>query len=131
MQFWSSSEVQSDVADSHRPARKDLELAINNVIAERSYGDGVSQWALIYIILDEGDDYPELNRYQKKNGVAEFRLVVDYTTIRACDHMEHRKVLAQTIVRSLDLAKTMKIASFDLDAFSRDVVSALAQRRWL
>lgn len=131
MQFWSSSEVQSDVADSHRPARKDLELAINNVIAERSYGDGVSQWALIYIILDEGDDYPELNRYQKKNGVAEFRLVVDYAAIQACDHMEHRKVLAQTIVRSLDLAKTMKIASFDLDAFSRDVVSALAQLRWL
>lgn len=131
MQFWSSSEVQSDVADSHRPARKDVELTINNVITERNYGDGVSKWALIYIILDEGDDYPELNRYQKKNGVAEFRLVVDYTTIQACDDMEHRKLLAQAIVRSLDLAKTMKLDGFDLDAFSRDVLNALAERRWL
>ena len=131
MQFWSSSEIQSDVADSHRPARKDVELAINSVIATRSYGAGVSQWALIYIILEEGDDYPETYRYQKKNGVAEFRLTVDYANIKVCDDFEHRKQLASAILRSLELAKTMKIQSFKLDTFSHDVIDILTERGWL
>lgn len=128
MNFWSSSEVESDVADAHRQARKDLESSINHKIARKEYGSGVSKWALIYIVLSEKDvKYPEVCRFQKKSKIVEFRLCVDYLAIRNGDELNHRKLLAATILRTLQLAKSMRLDDFDLEAFSADVSMVLSE----
>ncbi len=131
MRVWTSGEVMSDIAEPYRFARKDVEQALNASVASEDYGAGVTEWALIYIIMDEDDPaYPEVRRYKKRTGVVEFRLKVDHQAFKEGDALTQRKLLAAAILRSLDLSGELKISDFDAERFKRDLVQALTKKEW-
>ena len=65
MRVWTSGELQSDVDDPFRFARKDVERELSNSVATQDYGTGVIEWALIYILLPKSDSFlQEIRRYK-------------------------------------------------------------------
>jgi hypothetical protein len=132
MQIWTAGEVQSELADSYRSARKDIEQALNTSVSSQDYGAGVSKWALIYILMDEDDPaYPEVRRYKKRTGVVEYRLKVDYHAFKEADADSQRKLLAAAILRSIDLSGQLRITDFDIDRFKSDVLHVLKKNGWV
>lgn len=131
MQVWTAGEVQIDLAETYRSARKEVEHELNKTVASGDYGVGVSKWALIYIILPEDDSaFPEVRRYKKRTGVVEFRLKVDYQAFKESDARTQRKLLAASVRRSIDLSGELKIADFDVGHFKADVIQVLTKNEW-
>jgi hypothetical protein len=131
MKIWTSSEAMADLVESLRSARRDVEQALNLSVASEGYGAGVSTWAIIYIVMDEDDPaYTEIRRYNKRAGVMEFRLKVDHRAFKEADPLAQRKLLAATVLRSLDLFDDVRVADFDADRFKRDLTQALRKNQW-
>jgi hypothetical protein len=63
--------------------------------------------------------------------VVEFRLKVDHQAFKEADALTQRKLLAATVMRSIDLFGELKIADFDGGRFKRDVVQALKKNQWV
>jgi hypothetical protein len=131
MRVWTSGEIEGDIDQSFRLARKAVEQALTARVGSEDYGAGVCKWALIYIIMNEEDPaYPEIQRYTKSTGVVEFRLNVDHRAFTEGDPLRQRELLAATVLRSLDLSGGLRIPDFDADRFKRDVTQALNENKW-
>ena len=132
MQIWTSSEAVLDVDEALSAARKDVERELNKAVTSADYGDGVSKWALIYIVMPENDPrYSEVHRYTKRTKVVEFRLKVDHRAFKEGDALAQRKLLAAAIMRSLELSKGRSIPAFALERFKNDVAQALQSHNWM
>jgi hypothetical protein len=132
MKLWTSSEAMADIDEPLRLASKDVECVLNSSISTREYGPGVTQWDLIYIIMDEDDpNYNEVHRYKKKKHSIEFRLKVDHSAFKRGDSKTQRKLLASSVLRSIRIAETMYIDDFDCKRFLLDVEQTLEKNSWM
>lgn len=131
MRVWTSSESMADVYEPLRLASREVERELNAAVGSESYGTGVIEWALIYIIMDQVDpNFPEVRRYKKRKREVEFRLKVDHQAFKEADVLAQRKLLSETVLRSIKLSGELKIADFDVERFKRDVVQALKKNEW-
>jgi hypothetical protein len=129
LRFWMSGEIQSDVGYAHQEAWKPIEGHINECVGERDYGEGLKLWAYIAVILNEETDsyYPEIKRYRKREKEVEFRLKINHKEFLEGDSNTHIRLLAQSVLRSLELMKGMHIKDFDLDSLITDVNQCLSK----
>jgi Immunity protein 44 len=132
MRVWTSSESMVDVHERLRSASREVERELNAAVGSESYGTGVIEWALIYIIMDQVDpNFPEVRRYKKRKQEVEFRLKVDHQAFKEAGALAQRKLLSETILRSIDLSRELKISDFDAERFKKDVVQALKKNEWV
>lgn len=130
LRFWMSGEIQGDIDDaSYIAARKAVEQAVNAQLGERDYGRGLKLWAYLSIILNPEIDryYPEVKRYSKRKKEVEFRLKIDHNQFVHGDHKTHLRLLAESVLRSLDLMQEMNIKDLDLDKLTIDVTQCLSK----
>ncbi len=129
MKFWMSGEVQSDVGDVHRESRKIIETAVNKGISEKSYGSGLKLWAYLAVILDSKTDpyYPEVKKYSKRKKEVEFRLKIDHQKFLKGGPETHLRLLSESVLRSLELMREMRIKDLDLDKLTADVTQCLSK----
>jgi hypothetical protein len=128
--FWISGEIQGDVPDfAFINARKTIESVLNKCAEEKNYGEGLKEWAFIAIILKSGFDeyYPEIKKYRPKKKEVEFRLKISFEEFLKGDSKIQLKLFAESVLRSLDLMREMKIKDFDLEKFTKDVTQCLSQ----
>ncbi len=132
MQFWNSCEAEVDVADPLRYAGNDIEDKLNEALSTRSYGDGVVEWAIIFIMLSQDDpNYCEIQRFHKKRKVVEFRLKVDHAKFKSGTEIEQRQLLSAAILRSFRLTSKMKLDDFDQTKYESDVCQVLTSHGWV
>jgi hypothetical protein len=132
VRIWTSGELQHDVGEPFRFARKDVERELSNSVLSEDYGAGVIKWALIYILLPANDSFlPEIQRYKKRKREVEFRLKVDHQAFKESDAFTQRRLLAAAFLRSIDLSGELGIADFDAERFKLDVVQVLKTNDWL
>jgi hypothetical protein len=126
MHFWLSGEVNHDVADACRVVRNKLEADLNSALLGRDYGCSVDEWALIFIVLPTNDSrYAEVRKFWKKRRVVEFRLQVDHAAFLSADAHGRMKLLCESIIRSIDLASSLKLGDFPREEFRRDIVEVV------
>jgi hypothetical protein len=133
MQLWMSGELQSDIGEAYRSARKEIESKINEYISSRSYGEGVQKWAFIAIIAPPRTTqyYPEVRKYWKRDRTAEFRILIDYEAFKRADPPGHRTLIAQALIASLQIATRMNIPNFDPVSLMQDVLNVARVHGWL
>lgn len=127
MKLWSSGEIDADVADSFREARKWVEAAINQLLSANDYGDGLDEWAFIAMInRPHIHGYKEVAKLARNKREAEFRLRVSHDEFLAGGEAERKRLLLSALLRSITLMPTIGVADIDMDRLSADV-GALAQ----
>ena len=124
-----SGEIQGDIGDFYRTARNSLEAVLKKCIEGKDYGEGVKLWAYIAIILNNETDpyYSEVKRYRKKKKEIEFRLKISHREFLEGCCETHLRLLSQSVLRSLELMKDMRIKDFDLDSLTADVTQCLSK----
>jgi hypothetical protein len=130
MRFWMSGEVQDDIADAHRIARKEIEQALTSELSACDYG--LQQWAFISMITPwvDDEDYPEVKRYRKKERTVEFRLRIDHKRFKAASPTVQLRLLAESALRSFDLLVEKKPPGVKAEALRDDVQELFRDRGW-
>lgn len=122
MKLWSAGEVDGDVSDAYREARKWTESTINELLASRNYGDGIDEWALIYIITEERSDArPEIAKFARGKRSVEFRLRVDHARFAAGIALEQKRLLLEALARSVRLMPSLGVERVDTDRLAADI----------
>jgi hypothetical protein len=131
MKLWMSGETQDDVAGDARLASLEVERTVNTSLSGRDYGQAVTEWALIHIILPFEDEcYREVRKYHKRRKVVEFRLKIDHATFKAATPMGQRSLIVASLLRSIDLFAMLKISGFDHQAFRADLEGVAVEKGW-
>jgi hypothetical protein len=127
-----SGEIQNDVAEAHRVARKEVQSKINNRIASKEYGKGLIEWHFIPIILSVNDPkYHEVKKNWKNKQIAEFRLKIDHLRFKSSDPLAQKKLLFQSLIRSLRLFPEIGVEDFDHENLYADVIKVGEEQGWL
>jgi len=131
IKLWMSGEIQlkGEIHESYRLSKNIVEEEVNECIKEHNYGDGLKEWAYLSVILGEEIDphYPEVKRYRKQKKEVEFRLKIDHQEFLQGDSKTHLRLLAQSVLRSLELMKDMHIKDLDLERLTADVTLCLSK----
>lgn len=129
VKLWTSGEIQADIGDAFRLARKEVEDAVNTALAA-DYGAGFTGWTLIAIIREVDDpSYAEVKRYRKKDGF-EFRLKLGHATFKAATAQQQRKLIADLVRRSIAEMRTLAAKNVECDRLYADVEAALEAKGW-
>ena len=129
IEFWMSGEIEINVDDSHRTARKIIEKQVNESIGTNHYGEGLKLWSYLAIILDSktAPYYPEVKRYSRRKKEVEFRLKINHRKFLEGSPETHLRLLSESVLRSLKLMHEMKIKDLDLDRLEADVTKCLSK----
>lgn len=137
MRFITSSETYKNIGHE---TTKLLDLAIkpkiNELIKDKSYGDGVVEWAYLTISLPDGylppEFFTEIKRYRKSKKEVEFRLKVDNGKLSKANQKEAYALFCESILRSIDIAESeLKIKDFDFAAFRNDLQFLFQSEGWI
>jgi hypothetical protein len=132
MDLWMSGEIQSDIGDDYRNARKDIVSITNDFLNGKEYGEGLKSWNYIAIIREiESEDYNEVHKYNKRNKETEFRLKINYNIFRSADNKEKKKLICQSLVRSISILQDIGISNFDIKQFKDDIVKLYSDKGWI
>lgn len=131
MKFWFSGEVQADVADAYRTARKEVELALNQALADKAYGPIVG-WDFIAIIREtEHPDYDEVKKYDRTDSSLEFRLKIDHARFKEADDLVRCQLLLQAVLRGAREVAAIVPAGTQIGELERDILGVARARRWV
>lgn len=131
MQLWIAGEINHDVGDAFRAARKVVETAFNEHYGATGYGASVAKWAYIAMISPPGTGFEEeINRYDKRDRCLEFRLRIDHGAFLAANTRAREGMIVSALRRSLVLAEGMHVPDLALAQLRRDVDSLATKQGW-
>lgn len=132
MKLWMSAEMQLDVSDPYRGARKEIETRINSVIAEKPYGKDVERWSFIAIIREQDSpDYPELSRFTKHSRTAEFRLKLNHREFKQAGPIEQKRMIVASLIRSINMMPEIGANQIESKKLLEDVTKITSEAGWL
>lgn len=122
-----SGEIQKEVYDAYRAARKTIEIRVNERLEGEDYGKGLEEWAYIAIIRAvDSDDYPEIFKYSKRNKEAEFRLKINYNQFESGSPETQRKLISASLLRALKMMPEIGVKDIDYNRLMKDISQVLA-----
>jgi hypothetical protein len=130
VKVWLSGEIQDDVANAYREARRVVTRIIEVGLRERAYGPGLDELSLICIILENVDDHPEVRRYEKKDRVFDMRLQIPHEPFKAADSGFQRQMVMYTLLRCIKEMRALAVPGIDYDRLESDV-SEIAKQHGL
>jgi hypothetical protein len=125
-----SGEVQADIADAYRFARRDVEQAVESALRERDYGAALARLSLISIILEDESGFDEIKKYDKNKRQFEMRLKIPHQQFQAADAQFRRQMVAYTLLRAVKEMRALGVPGIDYERLESDVASAVASRGW-
>jgi len=130
-----SGEVQADVGDAHRLARKAVEHAVNERLKNCSLSVDFDEWAFISIIRQQDHpDYPEFKKKHAKRKVLEFRLKIPHQDFLNASEIGRVELLVSALKRSVNLMAEFRVSSEDqtklLAALDDTYRQLAASRNW-
>ena len=123
MNLWIGAELEADVADSFREARKRVENAVNRVILSKSYNLPLNNWDCIAIVRAD-KHFAERVRYSGKSHEMDFRLCINHTEFKAANSPQQDKMIFIMLQRSLELLAGKISSSAALKELQSDLLIA-------
>ena len=120
MKLWIGAEMNADVADLLRPARKAVEDAVNAVVENKDYRLPVDDWDCIAIIRDD-ENFAEKFMFSKKKRDMDFRLRIPYLPFKLASPIEREAMIFEMLERSLVALKFKAEDVGDLDDLVTDL----------
>jgi hypothetical protein len=117
-----SGEIQADIADAYRQARKIVEAEVNRLLAEVSFLEKAKEWAFIAIIREEdSSDYNEVVKKLAQGKEFEFRLKIPHAEFLAATPEERVSLIFKALARSVDLMGQLDV-SIDTQNALREIL---------
>ncbi|OZG70207.1 hypothetical protein BTA51_27465 [Hahella sp. CCB-MM4] len=121
MKLWIGGELQADVADNFRAARKKVENAINDEITRGSYEVNLVDWDCI-AILREDNEFKEITKYSSSKKEMDYRLNINFQEFKNASAEKQESMIFDMLKRSLTLLKEKKgINVGEIERLIRDV----------
>lgn len=120
MKLWIGGEIQADIADSFRMARKTVEGLINNSLDQKKYALNLKAWDCIAVIKDDSD-FDEIVKYSPKKKEMDFRLKINYQEFKEGSNKIREKLIFNMLQRSLKLLKEKGFTDEEIDPLIIDV----------
>lgn len=131
MKLWMSGELQSDVADLHREARRIVETKLNESFTQRDYGGGLDKWIFIAMILGaDAPPYEEIKKYDGKKKTCEFRLRIDYPSFKSADTNQRAGLLCQALLECLNYLDAMNLRGVETEQIRADCLEVARSSGW-
>lgn len=131
MKFWLSGEVQADASDGYMEAMKDVEAALNTGMGDLEIPQ-LKSWDFIAIIRQlDSPTYNELKRYHSRDASLEFRLKIDHGEFVRADPLGARRLLMESLLRSVEEARTVVPAGMDLMRIGLEMLAVAKANAWL
>ena len=133
MKLWMSGELQNDIAESYRQARKAVEAAVGEMLLPRDYGPGIAKLAFIAMIFGEHGpaDFKEVKRYNRRDKSFEFRLRIDHDKFVSSSASDQCRLVCESLIRSLSLMKEMDVAGVDVAKLQADLEGVGRAKGWI
>jgi hypothetical protein len=130
MKLWIGGEIDKSIADCFRDARKSVERAINNVIANKVYDVALDSLDCVAII--RGDQvFAERQLYSSKKRDMDFRLGLELTQFAAVSDTGRKALLFGLVMRAIELLKAKNgIGIAGLSELEKDLVSIGYKMGW-
>jgi hypothetical protein len=100
MKFWFSGEVDHRIFDAFRPVLARVEAKLNRMCDGRDYGDAVTKFAIIPMIL--GPEFlagrSERRLWKRKEQSADYRTIIDFESFQSGDDAERERLLVMNTV---------------------------------
>ena len=114
MNIWMSGEIDSDVANAHREARKFIQSEVNKLMQDVSLSTSVVTWVYIAIIRSEASsNYAEVVKFNSKDDSLEFRLIVDHGQFKRSDDQGKSLLIIESLKRSIKLMGDLSVSDND------------------
>jgi len=109
-----SGEVDVDVYDSYRLARKVVEETVNDKIRSVKLSAPINQWAFIAIIRERDDpNYDEIFKRHRKDQSLEFRLKIDHKSFKERTSKERELMIVEALRRSVEHMAKLSVSNED------------------
>ena len=131
MKLWMTSEVQIDVADKLRALRNEIEEVVNERIKDKSYGEGLVEWAHFFVIMLNGTFYDDVVKHWVKRKEYETRLHIDHSEFLKASEKKAMRMLCESLVESLEKMNPKKFPKFDRDALLSDFKAICKEQGWM
>lgn len=130
--IWISGEIMADVGQAYQQAANEVMFAMNEAIHGLPFGSDFGGLSLIPMVLNEqGPDYNEIRRYDKKDKDFEFRLRIPHAEFKAADALGQRRLIVENILRAVDEMKKMGIKDVEVGKLERAIRDVAAAHDWL
>ena len=114
MKLWMSGEIQKDVGDVYRIARKSVEQSVNDRLLHTTLETKTETWAFIAIITpDDHPDYPEIKKKDSRRKVLEFRLKIDHARFLHGTPEQRIEMLLDALKRSVSYMPELGVSQED------------------
>lgn len=130
MKLWIGAEMDADVGDAFRAARKAVEASINRMIDGKDYGLPIASWDCIAIVRSD-DKFAERTAFSKKQRDMDFRLRIDHAQFRGGSQSAREKMVFQMLQRSLDMLKSKAGDLPGIGQLSDDLLTVARDCGWL
>jgi Immunity protein 44 len=100
MKLWISGQGEAEIGDAFRHIMNEMEKLVNDKIEKSEYGNGLTVWGIIFIILEK--DAQESFKYDKKTTTSDIRINLNYQNFKRLDSLERKKIFIDGLIRSLD-----------------------------
>ena len=126
MVFWMSAELMHDCSHDYWKIQCEIEPRINKLIKECTLGKYVKWYFIVMILNEKGPPYKERVRRSLKDMDLEFRLKVAHHDFIEADYNGKKKLMLQSILRSLDLMAKWK----DIKVEERGTIRKLIEEEY-
>ena len=131
MKFWFSGEIQVDVYETYSAASDEVVAALNQGLGAADFGAELTEWDLIPMITPVPKlGYKEVRKYHKDDKSMEFRLKIDHARFKGTDDLGRRRLIVESLLRSLDEATSLLPKSVDLEGLKRGVLEVVRAKNW-
>lgn len=122
MKLWISAELDADVVEKHRSARKLILGKVNERLMSQTFTSPWKSWDFISIIMSEREFYNEIAKKSKKDMSLEFRLKIDHDKFLKATQKQANKLLLEALDCSVDKMSRMDVTNDDI-SFLKSVLS--------
>ncbi len=130
VKLWIGAEIEADIADSFREARRVVETSINGAIVGNDYSLPFSDWDCIAIVRND-DVFGEITEYSPETEEMDFRLKLDYKTFKLSSKENREKMIYDMLARSLSILIGMNVSGAGFERLLSDVVAVGRAHGWL
>ena len=120
MKLWTSGEIDAIIGDEFRIAMNKVEELVNTLLNNSSYGEGMANWDVIYII--SSIPRSEIFKYNYKRKESDIKVVVDFEAFKNAPSVQKEKILLNALVKSvIFVTEKNNITDFDFKQLIHDL----------
>jgi Immunity protein 44 len=119
MKLWISGQVEAEIGDVFRHTMNEIENLVNDKIRKNDYGKGLSDWDIIFVILEEGSQ--DSFKYDKRTTTSDIRINLNFQDFKSLDPRGRKKMFMDSLIISLEELRAKGVEQVNWERLKTDL----------